>query len=62
MGRVSYPFSERVLRDMSSAVLVLDSKGRIAYVNGPAGGRRGLPGGKSPIPDDYGQPGKRQLS
>ncbi len=31
-----YPFSERVLRDMSSAVLVLDGKGRIVYVNGPA--------------------------
>ena len=31
-----YAFSERVLRDMSSAVLVLDKKGRIVYVNGPA--------------------------
>ena len=31
-----HPFSERVLRDMNSAVLVLDSKGRIIYVNDPA--------------------------
>ena len=33
---IKYAFSSRVLRDMSSAVLVLDKKGRIAYVNGPA--------------------------
>ncbi len=31
-----YEFSERVLRDMNSAVLVLDRKGRIVYVNAPA--------------------------
>jgi len=36
MEQSKHPFSERVLRDMSSAVLVLDSKGRIVYVNGPA--------------------------
>ena len=29
-------FSERVLRDMSSAVLVVDRKGNIIYVNQPA--------------------------
>ena len=29
-------FSECVLRDMSSAVLVLDRKGNVVYVNGPA--------------------------
>lgn len=31
-----HDFSERVLRDMSSAVLVLDRKGNIVYVNRPA--------------------------
>ena len=31
-----YEFSGRVLRDMSSAVLVLDTKGSIVYVNRPA--------------------------
>lgn len=36
MEQNKHPFSERVLRDMSSAVLVLDSKGGIVYVNGPA--------------------------
>ncbi len=36
MEQISYPFAERVLRDMHSAVLVLDSKGYIVYVNGPA--------------------------
>ena len=36
MSENSYDFSERVLRDMSSAVLVLDRKGRIVYVNAPA--------------------------
>ena len=36
MAQNKYPFSERVLRDMSSAVLVLDSKGKIVYVNHPA--------------------------
>ena len=32
----SESFSERVLRDMSSAVLVLDVQGNIVYVNRPA--------------------------
>lgn len=36
MERTTHPFSERVLRDMRSAVLVLDGKGRIVYVNSPA--------------------------
>ena len=36
MERTVRPFSERVLRDMSSAVLVLDTRGGIVYVNGPA--------------------------
>ena len=36
MEKAWHPFSARVLRDMSSAVLVLDSKGKIVYVNGPA--------------------------
>ena len=36
MEQIKHPFSERVLQDMSSAVLVLDSKGRIVYVNSPA--------------------------
>ena len=31
-----HAFSERVLRDMYDAVLVLDSKGNIVYANGPA--------------------------
>ena len=38
MEQISHPFSERVLRDMSSAVLVLDSRGGIVYVNDPAAG------------------------
>ncbi|MBP5294168.1 MAG: CPBP family intramembrane metalloprotease [Lachnospiraceae bacterium] len=33
---VKHPFSERVLRDMSSSVLVLDRRGCIVYVNAPA--------------------------
>lgn len=36
MEQIKHPFSERVLRDMSDAVLVLDSKGGIVYVNRPA--------------------------
>ena len=36
MEQSRHPFSERVLRDMSDAVLVIDSKGSIVYVNGPA--------------------------
>ena len=36
MEQIAHPFSERVLRDMTSAVLVLDSKGGIVFVNGPA--------------------------
>ena len=36
MDQVQHAFSERVLRDMYDAVLVLDHKGNIAYVNGPA--------------------------
>ncbi len=36
MEQDRHPFSERVLRDMRSAVLVLDRKGRIVYVNSPA--------------------------
>ena len=35
MEQVQHAFSERVLRDMYDAVLVLDNKG-IVYVNGPA--------------------------
>ena len=34
--QVNYSFSDRVLRDMRSAVLVLDVMGDIVYVNGPA--------------------------
>ena len=36
MEQVQHAFSERVLRDMYDAVLVLDSEGNILYVNGPA--------------------------
>ncbi|MDO5132613.1 MAG: CPBP family glutamic-type intramembrane protease [Eubacteriales bacterium] len=36
MQNNSHSFSERVLRDMHSAVLVLDKKGRIVYTNEPA--------------------------
>ena len=36
MEIVHHAFSERVLRDMYDAVLVLDSNGNIIYVNGPA--------------------------
>lgn len=36
MEQVQLNFSQRVLRDMSSAVLVLDRKGNIVYVNHPA--------------------------
>ena len=36
MEQIRYPFSERVLRDMHSAVLVLDARGCIVYVNAPA--------------------------
>ena len=36
MEELQHTFSERVLRDMSEAVLVLDNKGNIVYVNGPA--------------------------
>ena len=36
MEQAQHAFSERVLRDMYDAVLVLDSKGNIVYVNGPA--------------------------
>jgi membrane protease YdiL (CAAX protease family) len=36
MEQTQHSFAERVLRDMYDAVLVLDGKGRIAYVNGPA--------------------------
>ena len=36
MEKTGHPFSDRVLRDMSSAVLVLDPKGGIVYVNCPA--------------------------
>ena len=36
MEQVQHAFSERVLRDMYDAVLVLDSEGNIVYVNGPA--------------------------
>ena len=36
MGQVRHAFSERVLRDMYDAVLVLDGEGNIVYVNGPA--------------------------
>ena len=32
----THPFSERVLRDMSSAVLVVDRKGNVVYANKPA--------------------------
>ena len=36
MEQVQHAFSERVLRDMYDAVLVLDNKSNIVYVNGPA--------------------------
>lgn len=36
MDQIRHAFSERVLRDMYDAVLVLDKKGNIVYVNGPA--------------------------
>ena len=36
MDQLRHTFSERVLRDMYDAVLVLDSKGNIVYVNEPA--------------------------
>ena len=36
MEPVQHAFSERVLRDMYDAVLVLDSDGNIVYTNGPA--------------------------
>ena len=36
MEQVRHSFSERVLRDMSSAVLVLDKKGGVVYANAPA--------------------------
>lgn len=36
MDQVQHPFSERVLRDMYDAVLVLDREGSIVYVNSPA--------------------------
>ena len=36
MEEVKHRFSERVLRDMRSAVLVLDRKGCVVYVNAPA--------------------------
>ena len=36
MEQDRHAFSERVLRDMSSAVLVLDRRGNIVYVNQPA--------------------------
>ncbi|MBR5381372.1 MAG: PAS domain-containing protein [Oscillospiraceae bacterium] len=36
MEQTRHSFSERVLRDMSSAVLVLDKKGGIVYANAPA--------------------------
>ena len=36
MEQVRHAFSERVLRDMYDAVLVLDGRGNIVYVNGPA--------------------------
>lgn len=36
MDQVQHPFSERVLRDMYDAVLVLDKEGSIVYVNSPA--------------------------
>ena len=36
MDQTIHPFSERVLRDMNSAVLVLDGKGCVVYANGPA--------------------------
>lgn len=36
MEQVQHAFSERVLRDMHDAVLVLDKKGNIIYVNDPA--------------------------
>ena len=36
MEQLRHAFSERVLRDMYDAVLVLDGKGNIVYVNGPA--------------------------
>lgn len=36
MEQTQHPFSDRMLRDMSSAVLVLDGKASIVYVNGPA--------------------------
>ncbi len=36
MEQIQHTFSERVLRDMYDAVLVLDKKGNIVYVNGPA--------------------------
>lgn len=36
MEELRHSFSEQVLRDMHDAVLVLDGKGNIVYVNGPA--------------------------
>ena len=36
MDKVQHAFAERVLRDMYDAVLVLDGKGHLAYVNEPA--------------------------
>lgn len=36
MEEIQHSFSEQVLRDMHDAVLVLDGKGNIVYVNGPA--------------------------
>ena len=36
MMEEKHPFSERVLRDMNDAVLVLDRKGGVVYVNAPA--------------------------
>ena len=45
MMEEKHPFSERVLRDMNDAVLVLDRKGGVVYVNTPASRFLEVPGG-----------------
>ena len=45
-----YDFSDRVLRDMSSAVLVIDTAGNIVYVNHPASGILEIEEGEIALP------------
>ena len=59
MMEEKHPFSERVLRDMNDAVLVLDRKGGVVYVNAPASRFLEVPEGVARRTRDFSGNGRR---